>query len=255
MCPQHSARADRVGPAGRPDAASSAAYPAGVPDAIVLTGHDLTLEAVEAVARHGAPAVLAPEARARMARSRSVIEAIVERGEAVYGVTTGFGDLATVRIAPADAARLQENLLVSHAVGVGPAFDVATVRAMLLLRANTLARGQSGCRPELVERLLDFLALGIHPVVPEQGSVGASGDLAPLAHLALPLIGRGRVIGDDGAAARGRGAGGGRPRAAAPRSQGGPRAAQRDPDDERGRGAGGPRCGAAVRHRLAWSRR
>ena len=165
-----------------------------MPDPIVLTGHDLTLEAVEAVARHGARAVLAPEARARMARSRSVIEAIVERGEAVYGVTTGFGDLATVRIAPADAARLQENLLVSHAVGVGPRFDVATVRAMLLLRANTLAIGQSGCRPELVERLLAFLEHGIHPVVPEQGSVGASGDLAPLAHLALPLIGRGRVI-------------------------------------------------------------
>ncbi|HEY8198634.1 MAG TPA: histidine ammonia-lyase [Candidatus Limnocylindrales bacterium] len=169
-----------------------------MPDSIVLTGHDLTLEAVEVVARHGGSVALAPEARARMARSRSVIEAIVERGEAVYGVTTGFGDLATVRIAPADAARLQENLLISHAVGVGAAFDVATVRAMLLLRANTLARGQSGCRPELVERLLAFLALGIHPVVPEQGSVGASGDLAPLAHLALPLIGRGRVIGDDG---------------------------------------------------------
>jgi histidine ammonia-lyase len=169
-----------------------------VPEPIVLTGHDLTLEAVEAVARHGARAVLAPEARARMVRSRSVIEAIVERGEAVYGVTTGFGDLATVRIAPSDAARLQENLLISHAVGVGPRFDVATVRAMLLLRANTLARGQSGCRPELVERLLAFLERGLHPVVPEQGSVGASGDLAPLAHLALPLIGRGRVINDDG---------------------------------------------------------
>jgi len=165
---------------------------------IVLNGHDLTLEAVEAVARLGARATLAGDARARMARSRSVIEAIVERGEAVYGVTTGFGDLATVRIAPADAARLQENLLVSHAVGVGPRFDVATVRAMLLLRANTLARGQSGCRPELVERLLDFLDLGIHPVVPEQGSVGASGDLAPLAHLALPLIGRGRALAGDG---------------------------------------------------------
>jgi histidine ammonia-lyase len=174
-----------------------------VPDPIVLTGHDLTLEAVEAVARNGARAVLAPEARARMVRSRAVIEAIVERGEAVYGVTTGFGDLATVRIAPADAARLQENLLVSHAVGVGPRFDVATVRAMLLLRANTLAIGQSGCRPELVERLLAFLEHGIHPVVPEQGSVGASGDLAPLAHLGLPLIGRGRVIrGGDSDAAR-----------------------------------------------------
>jgi histidine ammonia-lyase len=169
-----------------------------VPGAIALTGHDLTLEAVEAVARHGARAVLAPEARERMVRSRAVIAAIVERGEAVYGVTTGFGDLAMVRIAPEDAVRLQENLLVSHAVGVGPRCDVPTVRAMLLLRANTLALGRSGCRPELVERLLAFLEHGIHPIVPEQGSVGASGDLAPLAHLALPLIGRGRVARGDG---------------------------------------------------------
>src|SRR3990170_3316261 len=117
-----------------------------MPDPIILTGRDLTLEAVEAVARHGAPAILAPEARRRMAQSRAVIEAIVARDEAVYGVTTGFGDLATKRISPADAARLQENLLVSHAVGVGPRFDSATVRAMLLLRANTLALGFSGCR-------------------------------------------------------------------------------------------------------------
>src|SRR3990170_3750100 len=164
-----------------------------MPDPIILTGRDLTLEAVEAVARHGAPAILAPEARRRMAQSRAVIEAIVARDETVYGVTTGFGDLATKRISPADAARLQENLLVSHAVGVGPRFDLATGRAMLLLRANTLALGFSGCRPEIVDRLLAFLERGIHPVVPEQGSVGASGDLAPLAHLGLPLIGRGAV--------------------------------------------------------------
>ena len=133
-----------------------------MPATISLTGHDLTLEDVEAVARQGARPVLAPEARARMERSRAVIEEIVARGEPVYGVTTGFGDLATQRIEPADAARLQENLLISHAVGVGPRLDAATVRAMLVLRANTLA-------------------------------IGASGDLAPLAHLALPLIGRGLV--------------------------------------------------------------
>jgi len=164
-----------------------------MPATIALTGHDLTLESVESVARGGAAVTLAPEARARMDRSRAVIEAIVAGDEAVYGVTTGFGDLATHRIAPADAARLQENLLISHAVGVGAALDAATVRAMLLLRANTLALGHSGCRPEIVDRLLVLLARGIHPVVPEQGSVGASGDLAPLAHLALPLIGRGAV--------------------------------------------------------------
>ncbi|MGH2407756.1 MAG: histidine ammonia-lyase [Candidatus Limnocylindrales bacterium] len=164
-----------------------------MPEAIALTGHGLTLEAVEAVARHRAPATLAPEARARMQRSRAVIEQIVASGEAVYGVTTGFGDLSMQRIEPSDTAGLQENLLVSHAVGVGNSLDAATVRAMLLLRANTLALGHSGCRPEIVDRLLLFLERRIHPVVPAQGSVGASGDLAPLAHLALPLIGRGHV--------------------------------------------------------------
>ncbi len=162
-------------------------------DAIVLTGADLTIGGVEAVARGGAGATLDPDARARMQEARDVIEALVAGGAVVYGVTTGFGDLASVSIAPADAARLQENLLVSHAAGVGPAFPREIVRAMLLLRANTLALGHSGCRPLLVDRLLDFLRLGIHPVVPEQGSLGASGDLAPLAHLALPLIGRGQA--------------------------------------------------------------
>jgi histidine ammonia-lyase len=161
---------------------------------VVLTGHDLTLETVEAVAAvQGLPVTLDPDARRRMADSRHEVERIVATGEAVYGVTTGFGDLATHRIPPHEVERLQENLLISHAVGVGPRFDRATVRAMLLLRANTLALGQSGCRPELVDRLLDFLRLGIHPAVPEQGSVGASGDLAPLAHLTLPVIGRGEV--------------------------------------------------------------
>ena len=160
---------------------------------IVLTGANLTIAAVEAVARHGAPAVLDPAARERMQEARDVIEALVRAGAVVYGVTTGFGDLATVSIRPEDTQRLQENLLMSHAAGVGPAFPREIVRAMLLLRANTLALGHSGCRPALVDRLLAFLDAGIHPVVPEQGSLGASGDLAPLAHLALPLIGRGRV--------------------------------------------------------------
>jgi histidine ammonia-lyase len=158
-----------------------------------ITGRDLTLEDVEAVVRHGTIAELSPDARARMSASRSAIERLVAEGEPVYGVTTGFGDLATVSIAPEDARRLQENLVVSHAVGVGPLHDRETVRAMLLLRANTLAVGHSGCRPELADRLLDLLRLGVHPLVPEQGSVGASGDLAPLAHLSLPLIGRGRA--------------------------------------------------------------
>lgn len=162
-------------------------------DTVRLTGLDLTPEDVARVARDGVAAELADDARGRMEASRATIEELVRNSATVYGVTTGFGDLATRRIEPADADRLQENLLISHAAGVGPAHDRETVRAMLLLRANTLARGQSGCRPVIVERLLDLLREGIHPQVPEQGSVGASGDLAPLAHLALPLIGRGRV--------------------------------------------------------------
>jgi histidine ammonia-lyase len=128
-----------------------------------------------------------------MQESRDVIERLVAAGEVVYGVTTGFGALATRNVAPADAQRLQENLLMSHAAGVGDPLPREVVRAMLLLRANTLALGHSGCRPLLVDRILEFLDRGVHPVVPAQGSVGASGDLAPLAHLALPLIGRGRV--------------------------------------------------------------
>jgi histidine ammonia-lyase len=167
------------------------------PAEVVLTGRDLTLETVEAVARRGARVALDPGARERMAASQAEITRLVASGEAVYGVTTGFGDMATRRIDPQDANRLQRNLLVSHAGGVGPRFDRATVRAMLLLRANTLALGFSGCRPVLVERLLELLNRDLHPAVPEQGSVGASGDLAPLAHLALPLIGLGELEHED----------------------------------------------------------
>jgi histidine ammonia-lyase len=166
---------------------------AGESRTVVLTGADLGIADVEAVARHGAATALDVHARARMAEAREVIARLVAAGEVVYGVTTGFGDLATTFVPPADAARLQENLLMSHAAGVGAPLPRELVRAMLLLRANTLALGHSGCRPEIVDRLLAFLAAGIHPVVPEQGSVGASGDLAPLAHLALPIIGRGQV--------------------------------------------------------------
>ena len=162
-------------------------------DPIVLTGADLSIADVEAAARHGAPVRLDDAARGRMQEARDVIEALVAEGAVVYGVTTGFGDLATTFIEPSQAGQLQENLLMSHAAGVGPPFSREVVRAMLLLRANTLALGHSGCRPLLVDRLLAFLEKGIHPVVPEQGSLGASGDLAPLAHLALPLIGRGEV--------------------------------------------------------------
>jgi histidine ammonia-lyase len=164
-----------------------------VTDPIVLTGADLSIADVEAVARHDARVRLDDGARASMQAARDVIDSLVADGAVVYGVTTGFGDLATTFIDPSEAGRLQENLLMSHAAGVGAPFPREVVRAMLLLRANTLALGHSGCRPLVVDRLLAFLDSGIHPVVPEQGSLGASGDLAPLAHLALPVIGRGQV--------------------------------------------------------------
>jgi histidine ammonia-lyase len=159
----------------------------------VITGADLTIADVEGVARGHAPVDLDVHARARMDEARAVIESLVAEGAVVYGVTTGFGALASTVVPSSEATRLQENLLMSHAAGVGEPFPREVVRAMLLLRANTLALGHSGCRPLLVDRLLDFLRVGIHPVVPQQGSVGASGDLAPLAHLALPIVGRGLV--------------------------------------------------------------
>ena len=160
---------------------------------LVLDGRSLTLEAVGRAAAGPVGCRIAPKARERMAASRAVIERAALGAEPVYGVNTGFGELATVRIAPAKLALLQERLLLSHAAGVGEPLPDAAVRAMLLLRANALARGFSGVRPEVVERLLELLERDLLPVVPSRGSVGASGDLAPLAHLALPVIGRGRL--------------------------------------------------------------
>ncbi|HSL97952.1 MAG TPA: histidine ammonia-lyase [Candidatus Deferrimicrobiaceae bacterium] len=160
---------------------------------VVVSGADLTVADVEAVARRGAVAVLDAGARGRMERSRAVVDELLAADAVVYGVTTGVGALCDRSIGQADAERLQVNLLVSHAAGVGEPLPRDVVRAMLLLRANTLALGHSGARPVVAERLLEMLERGLHPVVPSQGSVGASGDLAPLAHLALPLIGRGQV--------------------------------------------------------------
>ena len=159
---------------------------------IDVDGRLLTLEAVEQVAR-GASVALAPAARKRMQASRAVIESAIERNEVVYGVTTGFGRLADTVI-PADQFReLQLNLIRSHAVGVGDALPEPVARAITLLRAHTLAVGLSGTRPAVCERLLDLLNAGIWPRIPGQGSVGASGDLAPLAHLALVLVGEGEA--------------------------------------------------------------
>jgi histidine ammonia-lyase len=151
-----------------------------------------TLHELEAVARGGAPPrPLDDDDRARIAAGRAVVERALEAGTAVYGVTTGFGQLESVRIAAADAAQLQVNLLRSHAVGSGPPLPEEIVRGMVLLLASSLRRGHSGVRAELVELALGLLERGVTPVVPSKGSVGSSGDLAPLAHLGLVLIGEG----------------------------------------------------------------
>lgn len=160
---------------------------------ITLNGNNLTLEEVIRVARDGEEASLAGEARQRVEASRRRIDLIVEYGQVVYGVNTGFGRLADVRI-PADQLRqLQSNLVRSHSSGVGPPLATEQVRAMLLLRANVLAKGFSGVRPIVIDTLIAMLNAGVHPVIPSRGSVGASGDLAPLAHLALAAMGEGEV--------------------------------------------------------------
>ncbi len=160
---------------------------------IQIDGRSLGLDGFSAVVHDGARVILADDARRRVRAARATIERATASGQAVYGVNTGFGNLANVRIDPSDLATLQERLVLSHAAGMGEPLSEITVRGMLLLRANTLARGHSGVREQIVDRLLEFLERRLHPVVPSRGSVGASGDLAPLAHLALPLIGRGEA--------------------------------------------------------------
>jgi histidine ammonia-lyase len=155
-----------------------------------------TLEELEAVARGAEPPPLDAADRERIAAGRAVVERALETGEAVYGVTTGFGQLESVRIAREDAAQLQVNLLRSHAVGSGPPLPEEIVRGMLFLLAASLRRGHSGVRPELVELVLALLEKRVTPVIPSKGSVGSSGDLAPLAHLGLVLIGEGEATYD-----------------------------------------------------------
>ncbi|MER3555549.1 MAG: histidine ammonia-lyase [Meiothermus sp.] len=153
----------------------------------------ISLEDFRRVVRDGEPLTLADTARRRVAECRALVDELVRRGEPVYGLNTGFGKLASVQIAHQDLKLLQRNLLLSHAIGVGKPFPAEVVRGMLLLRVQSLAMGYSGVRPVVLERLLEFLNRGIIPVVPSQGSVGASGDLAPLAHMCLPLLGEGEV--------------------------------------------------------------
>lgn len=158
----------------------------------VLIGEPLSIDSVVGVAA-GEAVDMAPGLADDMAPARRIVEDAVASGAAVYGITTGLGDLANVRIESAEAKALQEAILRSHATAVGPVLPTEVVRAMMLLKARTFARGVSGVRFELVERIVRMLNYSIHPVVPAQGSLGASGDLALLAHLALPLIGEGMV--------------------------------------------------------------
>ena len=161
---------------------------------IQLTGNDLTFTQLYAVALRHEQVSLSPEAIVRMKASRQIVDQLVASGKTAYGINTGFGKLASVRISTEQVRQLQVNLVRSHACGVGTSLSEAETRAMMLLRANALAKGLSGTRPVVVETLCAMLNAGVHPVIPSQGSVGASGDLAPLAHLAHVAIGEGEAI-------------------------------------------------------------
>lgn len=163
-------------------------------ETICLDGNSLTFDQVQAVA-YGSPNAprveISPQAAKLVTRAADAVQTLLKRGTIAYGITTGFGAFKDRIIPPDQVEQLQRNILVSHAVGVGNAFDIPTTRAIMLIRANTLARGHSGIRLVTLQLLVDMLNAGIHPVIPEKGSLGASGDLAPLAHMALPIIGEG----------------------------------------------------------------
>src|ERR1051326_1048836 len=159
-----------------------------------LDGQKLSLAQIFAVAHGEERLMLAAAARARVQRSRTIVEQIVTEGRTVYGINTGFGKLSDLRIEPTQLRELQLNLVRSHSCGLGSPLSEVEARAMLLLRANVLSQGYSGCRPVLIETLIAMLERGVTPVIPEKGSVGASGDLAPLAHLALTVIGEGEAF-------------------------------------------------------------
>src|SRR5438132_8003090 len=165
---------------------------------VLLDGASLTVEQLLAIADRYEPVGLAPAAAQRMRAAREVVDRQARGDEPVYGINTGFGSFAEVKIAPDALEALQLNLLRSHAAGLGQPLPVRTVRATMALRANVLAKGYSGIRVETLDALIGLLNNGIHPRVPSRGSVGASGDLAPLAHLALVLIGEGEVLDDRG---------------------------------------------------------
>jgi histidine ammonia-lyase len=166
--------------------------------ALHINGNDLTLEDVREVAVERRAVLLAPDAREAVVRARAVVEALVAGNKVSYAITTGVGKLSDVRIAGDQIRELQVNLLRSHAVGVGEPLSIPETRALILLRANSLSKGFSGVRPVIIDTLCELLNRGVTPFVPSQGSVGASGDLAPLAHLALVLIGEGECLDEKG---------------------------------------------------------
>ncbi|MGI9666317.1 MAG: histidine ammonia-lyase [Acidimicrobiia bacterium] len=165
---------------------------------VVVDGSPLTIADVVAVANGDANVVVDDTVTDRMAPARELVQRVIDNDEVVYGITTGFGALASTRIPTERTVDLQYDLIRSHAAGVGPLLDASVVRAMQVCRARTLAQGYSGVRPEVVLQIVALLDAGIVPAVPAQGSVGASGDLAPFAHLALPLVGEGKVLADGG---------------------------------------------------------
>lgn len=160
-------------------------------ETVYLTGNSLTLEDLVAVARENAPVELDPAARERILASRKIIDDFVEREEVVYGVTTGIGKFCEIFISKEDCVKLQKNIIITHAAGAGEAFSQEIVRGIILLRLNNFAKGYSGIRIETADTMIAMLNRGVHPVIPQKGSLGASGDLAPLSHMVLPIIGLG----------------------------------------------------------------
>jgi histidine ammonia-lyase len=160
---------------------------------VVIDGNSLTLEQLTAVSKHNCKVELHEEALKRVEKSRKIVDRIVENDEVVYGITTGFGKFSDVVITQNDCKTLQKNLILSHACGYGKGFSTEVVRAIMLLRANALSKGYSGITLKTLNTLIEMINKGVHPVIPEKGSLGASGDLAPLAHMVLPMIGEGEA--------------------------------------------------------------
>ena len=161
---------------------------------VVVDGHSLTLESFVAIARYNATVELAPSALEAMQKSRALAEKIAAEGRVAYGITTGFGEFQKVAVPKEMSNQLSTNLILSHCTAAGEPYADEIVRGMMLLRANALCGGVSGVRPLLVEMLLEMLNKGVTPVVPQKGSLGSSGDLAPLAHMTLPMLGKGEAM-------------------------------------------------------------